>query len=116
MAYRIFVNGFVVQAETPEEVKALLEPPGRPRARRAASAPKSRARARGASSGALDGRIEDALASGPMSPRELCAAVKAPAFHVRRCVRDLEALGVVRCEGLTSQRRVSLAKKQPKTA
>jgi hypothetical protein len=123
MAYRIQRNGFVIEADTVEDVRALVDAIDKPLVALMAQPPKPRIVSvakkppRGASDGALEGRILSVLEKAPMSPADLCAAVKAERYNVSNTCKALEDRGLVRSEGKTSQRRWMLAKAQrPKEA
>ncbi len=121
MGYRIQRNGFVIEADTVDDVQALIAALDKPllpmmQERRAAAKPAKRS-PRGTSDGALDGRILSALDAGALSPGVLCDRVKAERYNVNMALRGLVDRGVVRVEGATSKRRITLAKApKPKEA
>lgn len=114
MAFRIRFGPVYVDADTPEDVLALL---ARTDADLTAFARLNGTRAnarrsRGASLGALDGRVLAVLADhgGAARPKDLVKECKAPAPNVRAVIRDLVKRGAVKSEGKTSSRRIVLVR------
>jgi hypothetical protein len=115
VAYRVEHNGFVIHADTVDDVRALvvaIEKPLLPlmqERRKVERQPVKRQR--GSSDGALEGRIVSVLQErGALSPADLCEAVKAERHHVNVAAKALEAAGKIRSEGQTTKRRLMLAK------
>lgn len=121
MAYRIHRNGFVIEADTVEDVQALIaavEKPLLPMMAERRTEPRAQKKAaqRGASDGSLEGRIVTALEKGGLRPGELAEQVQAERYNVGLALKALQARGTVRIDGTTMNRRVTLAKAKPKEA
>jgi hypothetical protein len=122
VAYRIHHNGFVIEADTVDDVRALIAATEKPllplMAERRAVQRTTAKPVRGASDGALEGRIVAILTDkGSLRPGELAECAKSDRYSAGLAVKALEARGVVRVVGATMIRRVSLTKAaRPKEA
>lgn len=113
MPFRVLPDG-TVEVDTAEEVQQLQQILRAPIPSRVASKNGAAGRLpRGASPGSLEGRILAVLREhdGGISPRALTTEAKAPAYAVRKAVKQLAARGVVRADGTTGNRTIALVKK-----